>query len=328
MESSDLNIYEMRKEQIAERLQKREEARLAELERKKANEEKVIQEQTAYFSNAFTKAKQDIEEKLSKVGTVEKCTLRSYFDSIAKDFQILQKFVADSTFFLPSYDIRIAHENLKSLQEVIQTTQDKYLPKKKFAFKSKKKHLDKEKDCTDCAKSKKELVAVNVDTCLYGFRDLINEKVTKEPEEINGKDIELYHLENCMVKIFGLPNTIHINGIVNCTILMGPVSTSVFIENCTDCTFVMACQQARIHSTTNTHFYLHVTTRAIIEDCKNLKFAPYNWHYPNIEHHFDLAGLDQDLNNWNNIDDFNWLVTGLPSPNWSELPEDERIIWK
>lgn len=327
MESSDLNIYEMRKEQISERLQKREEARLAELERKKANEEKVIQEQTAYFSNSFSKAKQDIEEKLAKVETLEKPNL-NYFDSIAKDFQILQKFVADSTFFLPSYDIRIAHENLKSLQELIQITQDKYLPKKKFTFKSKKKIIGKEKDCVDCIISKKELATVNIDICLYGFRNLINEKLIKEPEEINGKDVELYNLESCMVKLFGSANTVHINSIMNCTVLIGPVSTSIFIENCTNCTFVVACQQARIHSTTDSHVYLYVSTRAIIEDCKNLKFAPYNWHYPNIEKHFDFAGLNKDINNWHNIDDFNWLVTGYSSPNWSELPEEERIDWK
>ena len=36
------------------------------------------------------------------------------------------------------------------------------------------------------------------------------------------------------------------------------------------------------------------------------------------------AGLDEGVNNWDKVDDFNWLALDKPSPNWTVLPEDER----
>ena len=75
---------------------------------------------------------------------------------------------------------------------------------------------------------------------------------------------------------------------VHCSILCGPVSSSVFIEDCKDCTFVVACQQLRVHGTVQSLFYLHVTSRAIIEDCQQVSFAPYNLTYPELEQHFKV----------------------------------------
>ena len=62
----------------------------------------------------------------------------------------------------------------------------------------------------------------------------------------------------------------------------GPVSGSIFVENCADCSFVVACQQLRVHSTSSSHFYLHVTSRAVIEDSRQLAFAPYSRTYPEL----------------------------------------------
>ena len=42
---------------------------------------------------------------------------------------------------------------------------------------------------------------------------------------------------------------------------------------------------------------------------------------------FNRVNMEPANNNWNLIDDFNWLSLE-PSPNWSILPEDERVQWK
>ena len=68
-------------------------------------------------------------------------------------------------------------------------------------------------------------------------------------------------LEKVTVKILGSPGTVHATNMDNVTILCGPVRTSIFIENCTNCEFVVACQQLRIHTTRNSNFYLHVTSK-------------------------------------------------------------------
>ena len=46
--------------------------------------------------------------------------------------------------------------------------------------------------------------------------------------------------------------------------------------------------QLRVHVTVDSIFYLHVTSRAIIEDCSRVKFAPYAWTYPGIQDHFKV----------------------------------------
>lgn len=71
-------------------------------------------------------------------------------------------------------------------------------------------------------------------------------------------------------------------------VLCGPVSSSVFIEECCNCIFVVACQQLRVHSSSSSSFYVHVTSRAIIEDCRQVTFAPYKWSYPNIDAHYEV----------------------------------------
>jgi hypothetical protein len=106
--------------------------------------------------------------------------------------------------------------------------------------------------------------------------------------------------------------------------MCGPVATSVFVDDCVDCISYLACQQLRIHNTKHCNFYLHVTSRAIIEDSTQVGFAPYSWKYDNIELHFKTAGLDVSRNNWDLVDDFNWLASDKPSPNWHILKDNEK----
>ena len=37
------------------------------------------------------------------------------------------------------------------------------------------------------------------------------------------------------------------------------------------------------------------------------------------------SGLDKSRNNWNKIDDFNWLSVTENSPNWTEIDNSERV---
>lgn len=111
-----------------------------------------------------------------------------------------------------------------------------------------------------------------------------------------------------------------------------------------------------MHDTNDTTFYLHVTGKAIIEGCKDMRFAPYTWQYPGqaddyavgrirlreihssvntaygcdpgaLPHGPSLqaSGLNKERNSWNDVDDFHWLRNDEPSPNWAVLPEAERF---
>lgn len=276
------------------------------------------------FISNFDKMKSNIEKKLEDAKELSRDDLPAHFDQINSDMQDLMKYFSDSTKFLPHFNVRRALDGAKLLETRIEQDQRELMPKKKFAFKAKTLPQAPEKDAMDCSAQPK---AVDVELYDCGFKNLLNQKAEKFAAEINGQDVGLYTSTNSTLYLYGHPSTVHCSKLQNCRIFTGPVATSIFVEECNECTFVVACQQLRVHNTTDSDFYLHVTSRGIIEDCRGLRFAPYNWSYDDIRSDFKAADLDRE-NNWQQIDDFNWLSKDAPSPNWSVLKDNERRhIW-
>jgi len=159
-----------------------------------------------------------------------------------------------------------------------------------------------------------------------GFTKRDGELLKLSSADVEQKDVVLSSLTGCRVVIQGSPSTVHITSIRDCVILCGPTSGSVFVDDCQESVIVVACHQLRVHRTSSTSFYLHVTSRAIIEDCSSVQFAPYNWTYAHLDEDFLKAGLDLMRNNWNAVDDFNWLAADKQSPNWSVMDKGARIV--
>lgn len=316
------DVLEEKKHLLEERLKKREDERLAHIEKRREEKSSVTsgQENALFFQETFSQEKNNLEAELLTCDSLDKNNLVDKFDEISKMHQKLQRFLAESTMFLPSYDVRQTQDILSKLSTKIQEKRDELLPKKKFAFKSKKKGTGLDKDI-DPKKEVKQPDVIDLADCK--FTDKKNETLTMD-SSINSKDVALARLDSCTVKLYGAPSAIHINDLKNCTVLSGPVSGSIFIRECKNCEFVVPCQQLRIHTTTGTKFYIHVTSRAIIEDCSAVSFGPYNWTYPDIDAHYELSGLDRSRNSWDDIDDFNWLAADKHSPNWNLIPESER----
>ncbi|KAL3874927.1 hypothetical protein ACJMK2_037879 [Sinanodonta woodiana] len=312
---------------VSERLQKREDERLAEIQKKREqkSETAALQESTLFFTTEFNKEKVAIEAGLSECDRVDKANLIDRFDFLSLSLQKMQKFLAESTMFLPPYEVRLAQETISKLQTQIQEKRDELFPKKKFAFKSKKKVASSEKLFAKTLPENvfQEKVEISLTSCKY--ENLKDRCLEKFEDEINNRDVALARLENCTVKLYGVPSAVNMYKLKNCRVFTGPVSSSIFITECQDCVFVLPCQQLRIHTTVNSQFYIHVTSRAIIEDCSGVKFGPYNWKYPSLDEHYKISGLNRNKNSWNDIDDFNWLASDTHSPNWSLIPEGELV---
>ncbi|XP_069116527.1 tubulin-specific chaperone C-like [Argopecten irradians] len=314
---------------VTDRLQKRELERQEDIQRRKDEKDNSAnaKESTRYFSDNFNIQRESVEGALATCNgnCSDKVILRERFDFVAQSYQKLQKFVADSVMFLPSYDLRQAQETLGKLQAQIQEKREQMLPKKKFAFSSRKKVEKDPQVMTNGAHKmieKSDKLGIELAGCkIIGFQGVT---LVKNSSDITGKDVAVANLNDCTLKLFGAPSTVHMKNLKNCTILCGPVSSSVFISDCEECVFVLACQQLRTHTTKNSSVYLHVTSRAIIEDCKDLDFAPYSLSYPGQNDHFDRSGIDKKRNNWNDVDDFNWLASDVRSPNWTIMEEDKR----
>lgn len=319
--------------QIPERLQKRHQARIDDAERRKEAKESqsVAEEKGEYFSSTFYRERASIEELLSSCSGADRAVLTQRLEEATAKIVQLQKFLNDSIVFLTQYQLRQAQAALQKLQSSLAETREEALPKKKFAFRARTKAPDKvaaaasdtvSPDARTPADTVKVDGAAASEQC--GFSHMSDECLTKTSEEIHKQDVLLTHLTNCKVRLVGSPSTLHLKHIDRCEILCGPVSSSVFVDHCKDSTLAFPCQQLRTHNTSDTQVYLHVTSRAIIEDCHGVCFAPFSWSYPSLEEDFSVSRLDRDRNNWSQVDDFNWLAAGTPSPNWTVIPEANR----
>jgi hypothetical protein len=97
------------------------------------------------------------------------------------------------------------------------------------------------------------------------LKDKTNEKLILRSDQVTQQVVGIFRMEDSTVILKGSPSAVHVRGLRNCKLLTGPVSGSIFVDHCQSCTFVLACQQLRIHTTTDSSFYIHVTSKAIIE---------------------------------------------------------------
>ncbi|XP_041986420.1 tubulin-specific chaperone C [Aricia agestis] len=316
------------KNAVLERLSRRDAQRLEKLQKAhKAREEvDATNENEDYFSAAFKIRSENIEQLLSQVPTLEINVLSMHFDNIKREVNELQKFVVTSSFFLKEFNMRKYLGIVQNLQTKCYELEDRYVPKKKFGFTRKKlpksdSHKQDSIDENDGAGKTEN----KWDEKLFGFDSQENKVLCMESDELFQRDVTLRNLKNCSIALKGVMGTLHMTNLENCYILSGPVTSSVFLEKCNNCKIITACQQLRMHSSTKCDIYLHVTSKGIIEDCSEIRTAPYNLHYEDLEKHLKMSSLDRNSNNWDQLDDFNWLAPDVPSPNWSVLDGPKRV---
>jgi len=303
--------------------EREEEINKVKLGREETGKENVEDSVDIFYKN-FNPVIAAIQEDIQISSSLPKDQITGHLDNIVKKIAEAQKHVSDSSFYLPSYDKKKVQGTVNDLNDQFQSMQDKVLPKKKFGFKGKKQQVvAKSEDIVD-SKPVKAASKVFSDSNDHSVRGKAGERIELGNNEVDCKDVNLADLKNCTVVIKGHPSTLHMTNIIDTTILCGPVSTSVFIEGCKNSTLALSCQQLRTHSTTNTNIYLHVTSKAIVEDCKDVKFAPYDWAYGGQDEDFKAAGLDRTVNHWDEVGDFNWLAKDKASPNWQIMEQDQR----
>ncbi|XP_058124649.1 tubulin-specific chaperone C [Anopheles ziemanni] len=317
------------KEKITEILNRRHKERelhiqAAKLERKKGAESTEALE---YFETSFEEKVKHIRNTLDTVaGSDSKAQV---FAASQNEIYELQKYLSSSTFFLNEYCIKVCQNTINELSKQLDTLRNELLPKKKFGFKSKKiVKMISEKDGKD--KDEKDLSQATAtsgdDHIKWTVSDRVNQLIRLPRAVVNEQTITASKLRNCLILLEGYPGSLQFAQLDNCVVVCGPTARSIFLDACTDCKFVVACQQLRCHRSRSCDMYLNVTSRAIIEDCKGIRVARYNFQYKEIEEDFRYSGLDLSCNNWSTLDDFNWLSTDKPSPNWELLREEDTIV--
>ena len=297
---------------------KLQEERLTALEKKRTDRKEANQstQQLDEFLKSFDSLKSEIEIQLENVvklnDTSEKKSLLNSALNKASDLQAL---LNDSLSFLPAYDLRRSQEAVTAIHQHIARIQQECVPKKKFAF-GKKKNVTGNANTAQVSNLSAPLIDSKFSKYAGDviFENKSNETLELQKCEIYKKDVLLKNLSNCTVNLHSTIGTLHCTNCENCTFSTGPISGSIFLENCNGSTYYVTCQQARVHTTNSAVFHIHVTSKAIIEDCKDLTFGERTVFYGGYDDDLRESGLS-DTNNWNNVDDFNWLSND-PSPNW------------
>jgi hypothetical protein len=314
-----------RKDEIIQRIQKREKERKEKQEERKAiSKQETEQEDSVKFWKDFSDLKNSIVISNENV------------EGATQIVQELQQMLNRSIHFLIPYDIRQADQTIKNIENEIEQIKKTETEKKKFTFK-KKIQTPKTPNTTPVTPISESIVMPSLQSLINvkpKTFDSINEKKVIEPVdytreynklEVNpDDDLVISNCQNAMICFCCVSGAAYIKNLVNCTVLMGPVSGSAFLQNCTNCTIMIAARQVRIHTSTNCDFYLYTRSDPIIEHCSDIRVAPYDFTYDHIDKHFTMAQFDASKNqDWCKVKDFNWLKQEQ-SPNWSILPESDR----
>ncbi|KAF5756116.1 putative cyclase-associated protein CAP/septum formation inhibitor MinC [Helianthus annuus] len=287
-------------------------------------------ESTKSFLLLFTNSKQAIESSLTQVQQISDTDptqdLKPELEKMSLSITELEKLVAENSYFLPPYEVRSSLKTISDLKQTLDSVTSKVKPRKKFSFKNRpaKKPEPANTITIEAIENEREQQSSYKVKDSPGFRSKENEILTKEFKGSEIGEFVLSDLTNCEVRLRGCFRTLFINRLKNCKIYTGPVLGSILIEEVEGCLFVVASHQIRIHDAKESDFYLRCRSRPIIERSSGVRFAPYRLCYDGIESDLRESNLDDDTGSWANVDDFQWL-RAVQSPNWSILPESQRI---
>ncbi|GMH25309.1 hypothetical protein Nepgr_027152 [Nepenthes gracilis] len=286
-------------------------------------------ESTDSFLSRFADLKLSITSRLSLIQQSPESFSKSDLDNASAAISDLDKLLAENSYYLPPYEVRASLKTISGLKESLENLSSQLFPRKKFAFKNK----PIKRNPANCV-PKSEIENPNLNSSdkfgdlirrdLPGFSKRDGEVLMKDFKGEDIRDFTVSDLRSCDVKLKGRSSAIFVHRLRNCKVYAGPVLGSVLIEDVEDCIFVLASHQIRVHNAKKCDFYLRVRSRPVIEDCSEVRFAPYCLHYDGIEEELNESMLDEETGNWAKIDDFKWL-RAVQSPNWSVIPENDRM---
>lgn len=332
-----------RRDSILERINKRNKDRQNYLDVKleQRNKENQQFEGADYFAQTFADRVREIETHIKNVAEsktnrpsadMSSGELSRLFSSITLQIQELERYLTGSTIFLTDFKIKACQKVLSELTSNCEEARLRLLPKKRFGFSNVSKtaantQANRTTDKLDCSPEKPSISTGNSNVFTWTLANRTHAYILLRGAEVNGKDVTISNLRHCFVELQGHPGSVQISNASECTLLCGPISRSLFADNCRSCTFAVACQQLRLHSSVAVRIYLHVTCKAIIEDSQQIEIAKYCYDYPEIPSDFQKSGLDKAQNNYTDIGDFNWLSSDVHSPNWKLLKNNSEPNW-
>ncbi|KAH8052931.1 hypothetical protein JL721_10750 [Aureococcus anophagefferens] len=155
----------------------------------------------------------------------------------------------------------------------------------------------------------------------------------KKPGDVDGQAFDIRDLVGCEAAVCDATDMVQVDA---CKIMIGASGESVFIRECADCTFYVACASSSgSRDCTNCKFSLYSQTEPVIELSSGIAFTPFSGGFAGQEKCMAAANLNPAINFWWGIFDFNdeqktgknFTVSKEPMEAWwplgdaSQLPE-------
>jgi hypothetical protein len=256
-----------------------------------------------------------VDEKLCAIRTKkalitsegDKASVRGELENVLLDIGDMERLVAVSSFFLPTYNVQSAQESVSKLKDDVDAAVAELLPKNKFSFRSKNANVGEE------AEKKKEMplarpvcvsdsrpnscldeissLTISSNLSFQGIQDQHDSVLVRDAHDLEDREYMLSNLSNCKVYLKGKCRALFVNKLRNCQVYAGPVTGAVLVEDVDRSILMLASHQIRIHSTKYTDFYLRVRSRPIVENTRAVRFAPYAFRYSGIEKDLQNANL-------------------------------------
>uniref|UniRef100_A0A9J8C727 TBCC domain-containing protein 1 n=1 Tax=Cyprinus carpio carpio TaxID=630221 RepID=A0A9J8C727_CYPCA len=116
--------------------------------------------------------------------------------------------------------------------------------------------------------------------------------LAKDSEKLNNANIKLHRCSEAFIYLLSPLRSVTLDKCRNCTLILGPVGTSVHIQSCENVRVV--CVAGRLTIGGSSHCTIHAFTPTrplLLPGNVSLTLGPFHTHYPTLEDHMASVGL-------------------------------------
>ncbi|KAK6378058.1 hypothetical protein LTR64_001441 [Lithohypha guttulata] len=280
-------------------------------------------------------------------------------DQVLAGLAKLSAELADASGNLPSYDQRSYNQALKELYDKLAITRASQTPKPKFSFKNKRLAAPVSETNSDSPMPALPSPASHSEYGRNPGRNVLEQRVSADTSMIQDRDhFAVVGRSNTYVGIATItapgiidaaggaqgcivsdtadsivdlsphsninpPPFLTITSVQSSLLLAPSIKGPAHITALHRSILVLSSHQFRMHDSHEVDVYLFCSSRPIIENCSNIRFASMPSRF------IDTTDLRNRTNMFDQVDDFKWL-RAEPSPNWSLMDDEEQIsdgVW-
>ncbi|XP_028292140.1 TBCC domain-containing protein 1 [Gouania willdenowi] len=151
---------------------------------------------------------------------------------------------------------------------------------------------------------KRAKIARNVDTAPPGSKmvlmsHVLDQTLAKMSEKLNGANVKVHRCCNAFIYLLSPLRSVSVDKCRDCTLVLGPVETSVHIHSCQNVRVV--CVAGRVAVGASSRCFVHALTPSrplLLPGNSELTLGPFHTFYPCLEDHMASVGLAVVPNLW------------------------------